>query len=293
MGGAVTRVGRFLGIVVAILLVSPIAAEATAIQGSVFINEDVSINQYGMNIASINKTFTNVDSSMVNTSSGQFVFQNVTTSQNNLGGLSATTSSGSTTVTWTPSSTLPANGDTLHVGVWLDGSSLSNGGTTQEDPGNASFFADLVPVGGGSTTQVDLPEIDASVSTTGGSTSVFEYLVEVFTATVGAVSVTNWLEVPVPVGAQDKKVFVNPFAQDITLSDAGFMMSDTQIPLDTLNLDSLPPNDPQFQPIPGIPNGAILPAGGQLVPEPSSAWLAAVGVAGLMAARRRARRSVR
>jgi len=88
--------------------------------------------------------------------------------------------------------------------------------------------------------------------------------------------------------------FFNPTNGPITLNVARFFTSDTQIPLDQLNLTDLPPDDPRFKPIPGVPDGLVIPAGGTFpIPEPRSVALFGLGILGIVCYRWRGTRKFR
>ena len=122
-----------------------------------------------------------------------------------------------------------------------------------------------------------------------GSTGVTQYLIEYVTVTFGDLSTGEWFELPFQGGY--KSSFVGSTGFDVTLSDAVFFVSPTEIPLDNLNTNDYPPTSPFFQPIPGIPDGTELMSGGSIagpsVPEPATWVMMVLGFLGLGFAGRR------
>jgi hypothetical protein len=116
-----------------------------------------------------------------------------------------------------------------------------------------------------------------------GSTGATQYLIEYVTVTFGDLSTGEWFELPFQGGY--KSSFVGSTGFDVTLSDALFFVSPTEIPLDNLNTNDYPPTSPMFQPIPGIPDGTVLDSGssiaGPSVPESSTWAMLLLGFAGL------------
>jgi len=126
--------------------------------------------------------------------------------------------------------------------------------------------------------------INVSPSGAGPVLSFFDVFVDI-TPQSGP-SVGTWFEVPYQGQASPQLDFVNGQSSPITLSDAGYYLSPTQIPLDQLNSTDL-------QPLPGS-YGASIGAGDSLLdPSPlsvpdqfSTLALFSVVSAGLLACRR-------
>jgi hypothetical protein len=88
--------------------------------------------------------------------------------------------------------------------------------------------------------------------------------------------------------------FTNSAGDSLSLHNASYFLSPTEIPLDNLNLGGLPSN---FTPIPGIPDGTTIESGGstplEVLPEPSTCGLIALAGAFLTCAvHNRSRRAV-
>ena len=126
--------------------------------------------------------------------------------------------------------------------------------------------------------------INVSPSGTGPALSFFDIFVEI-TPQVGA-SVGEWFEVPYQGQASPQLDFVNGQSSSVTLSDAGYYFSPTQIPLDQLNSSDL-------QPLPGSYTAPIGSGDSLLDPSPlsvpdqsSTGAIFSVISAGLLACRR-------
>lgn len=116
------------------------------------------------------------------------------------------------------------------------------------------------------------------------STGPTKYLIEYVNAKVGSGTTGEWFEAPYQGSYQAS--FTNGSGASVTLSNARFFTSDTQIPLDNLNVNDTPPSGGNFQPIPGVPDGTMLPSS---TPEPEAWALMLVGFAGLGGVLRRRR----
>lgn len=121
--------------------------------------------------------------------------------------------------------------------------------------------------------------LELNVASGSGTT---KYLIEFVTITAGGPGTNNWFEVPY-LGPSYQANFVNLTGSNLTLSDAGFFISPTQIPLDQLNVTDTPPTgsaSSPFSPVPGF-DGTLAPGGsfGPSVPELSTMML--LGFAGL------------
>jgi len=103
----------------------------------------------------------------------------------------------------------------------------------------------------------------------------------------GADAGGEWAEFPFQPGQEPDFTFTSPTTGDgpITISNIGFQLSDTMIPLDDLNSVSDPP--------PGMPGSTFTPMAPPLVtsepgvPEPSSLCLLSLGAAAGWLLRRR------
>jgi hypothetical protein len=130
-----------------------------------------------------------------------------------------------------------------------------------------------------------LPVISPMVDTSSEGARQFLILTDtVMTAVEGGAVVGEWFEYPISLaGAQ--LTLSNPAGQSEVLSNVEFFLNPTEIPLDQLNSQHLPPSDPRFQSVPGIPNGTVLGPGGSVgfsvVPEPASATVLLTALLGL------------
>jgi hypothetical protein len=87
----------------------------------------------------------------------------------------------------------------------------------------------------------------------------------------------EWLIPYDPNGSTTQFSMINDTDESFTISNAGFQLSPTQIPLDQLNDQSLPNN---FAPLTGLDTEQLSADGGVSsvvsLPEPSSLWLVAI-----------------
>jgi hypothetical protein len=117
-----------------------------------------------------------------------------------------------------------------------------------------------------------------------------DYAVLFVDVQVGAgAPVQEWFELPYPQDTIPQTLFTNDTTDSITLSNAKFFLSDTQIPLDQLNGDFLTPPGSSFQPVPSFdttlaPNAST---SSTELPEPASLTFVVVAFATLMRPRRR------
>jgi len=138
-----------------------------------------------------------------------------------------------------------------------------------------------------------LPAPSWSVSNPGsGPNSIFIILYATIELSNGQ-SVSSWDEQQVPAN----QPFMVGLGNNDTLNgnqfafNVGFQFSNTEIPLDDLNLTDYPPpgqTGSMFNPLPGIPNDSEIPSGGSLesgeidTPEPSMIALFSCGALGLL-----------
>ena len=94
-----------------------------------------------------------------------------------------------------------------------------------------------------------------------------------------------WEEFLVPADVSAKVLLLNDDStqNNLVLSQVGYMLSATEIPLEQLNGTYLPPSS--FTPVPGVPDGTVLTYGAEIsatVPEPSTLALLGVGAVALL-----------
>lgn len=141
----------------------------------------------------------------------------------------------------------------------------------------------------GSST-VDTPTLGAQLKS--GAHGKTKYLIEYVTviADPGHAS-GSWFELPYT-GSYQQTFIASP-STPVSLANANFFISPTEIPLDQLNLNEL--SDPRFKPIPQVPDGTGILAGGTVggsaSPEPASWIMLIAGFCALGATLRR--RSIR
>lgn len=192
--------------------------------------------------------------------------------------VTATLVNGNTVVTFSGPAIPPGQtntpGHAPHFG--LD-PSAGNGGGAQ--------FTVLTQYWSNSTTKTQLPSLTIKSPTLGTGTVKYEtFFADV---TRNGQTVGEWFEVPYT-GTQptfSPQVFT---PGNVTLSNVGFQLSNTEIPLDNLNFGIDPPPGSPNSPFTALPqyDGTTVAS----VPEPGSAVLA-VGLAGLLLQRFRRRRA--
>jgi len=242
-----------------------------------FINEDITLNITGNDnfvLLNIQKVFI-VDPPTVDTAPGSFVTPfttnptlNVQTNPLNPNDL---------TLTWSGNPlSLTKGKNTVHVGAGFNGASHMNPGKVTESPGSTSYSATIKDTTTGKETTTGLPVVSPKITSSGGNGLTHEMFFA--NVTHGAFTVGEWFEADVKKGGTTSFALTNPGGAPVTISNAGFFTSPTLIPLDDLNATDLPPTDSRFQPIPNIPNGTTIGAGGTVssIPEPSSLALATV-----------------
>jgi hypothetical protein len=208
------------------------------------------------------------------------------------------------TLGWGLSYGYHSNTNSTYIDIGNSSSSpISNGASdtfgigfqTANTPG---FISDDFASDNGSTdTDVEDYSAPAGLSLTNvtGSGGATKYLISQMSLTGSAGSMTQWDEIPYLSGQNFQMRFSNASGSTDTLSNVRFFTSDTQIPLDQLNTTDLPPSDPRFQPLPGIPDGSTIEPGGTLnsseflsAPEPTTYTAMAAGFAAMALLRRRA-----
>jgi hypothetical protein len=129
-----------------------------------------------------------------------------------------------------------------------------------------------------------LPGTGVSDQATGGPDFLVLYTQE---SLQGGASAGEWYELPFNPTHGEITVGNNE-SNPITLSNVGYLISSTEIPLDQLNATDLPPSS--FLSLPSL-DGAVIPGGGiinaTVVPEPPTLVLCALGSVGLVRRRRR------
>ncbi len=160
---------------------------------------------------------------------------------------------------------------TAHYGISL-GPDTSPSYST-EDP-SSLYFADS----SGNPVQ-QLPVLGVqSVPQQTFSSDVRFLIVQLQTNIPGGASGTQWVELPIY--GQTPQVQFVAGDSPLSFSSASYFLSPTQIPLDDLNFNDLPPADPRFQPVPGISDGMSLGSQGSFtatLPEPGSVSMLLVG----------------
>jgi hypothetical protein len=173
-------------------------------------------------------------------------------------GYSVSSSAGATTIAYTGDSI--GAGTTLTVGYSLP-DPVSDGSGTGLPPTLSAVFLNnnsLVQSNSTTLTSYDL------VTGTPTSSTPNRYLT-LFSETTGS-NTGQWFELPILPGQTITPQFVNDMTSpSLTLSNAGFMLSPTLIPLDNLNFGELPPPGSPgstFQPLPNIDGTGLSPDGG-------------------------------
>jgi hypothetical protein len=117
---------------------------------------------------------------------------------------------------------------------------------------------------GSSPTANQLPGLSVSFPST-SSPGPTKYLIEYVTMTSGGQSVGNWFEVPYT-GNFPANYLGNYTTGPETLSNVGFQLSPTLIPLDDLNLSTEPPPGTSGSPFTPLPqyDGSLISAGSTL-----------------------------
>ncbi len=247
------------------------------------------VNSTGTTATSLDLTFSgNVTSNLY--SAGTFVYSfpypggNVieSTMPYSSPGLTVSASYNSTTNTTTlvySGTAGVVNGATAHVGYGMTGG--TNGGENTQSPAFLAASWDssagtLLPANPVLTETISGA---GTLSTSGSQATTFVLLHADAALTLGGVATGEWAEFQVPTNAQGTPWFENDSTVPVTLSNVGYQLSPTLIPLDQLNNISEPASS--FTPLGGIPDGTTLQPG-QAVPEPSTLALLGAGGIGLL-----------
>lgn len=257
--------------------------------GTIFINEDLVITvPPGFILVSITKVLTLIgDPLTINESGlpGTFYNNYYNPPNDSVGGPTVTTHGKLTDVTFPIGSGAPVSGPPgPHVGFQVcqgtGGICSGTAGpvTLVEDPDVFQTFYTLKNTATGKLTNVQLPIINAALTSTNNIPPVFDTIFAFVTR--DGVTSGEYFEIPEGSGASVK--LNNPSGPPVTLTDAEYRLSPTELPLDLLNFTDLPPTGPGWTPLPGYPNGTVLKA-----PEPASIALLSFGVFSLLGARRK------
>ncbi len=101
-------------------------------------------------------------------------------------------------------------------------------------------------------------------------------------ALAGGSPAGEWFELPYTAGSPVPQITLTAGDQGITLSNVGYFLSPTQIPLDNLNLNDYPAPGSQNSPFTSLPEyqGSMILGGGDkaiTLPEPGSLVLVVLG----------------
>jgi len=208
---------------------------------------------------------------------------------------------GTTSVT----ATLDGNGNTDVTFTGSNGILASDAGEFSGQGGTPHFGVDelstapasLVDIGSfwtdSSSTLYALPDLSVIAPPVQSTAPNVKYATIFADVTAGGNTVGEWFEIPY-VNALPTIQLSNGTNSDFTLSNVGFLLSPTEIPLDNLNFGTEPPpgtSGSMFTPLPSL-DGLVDPSGGSLVvsPEPSSFITAlSAGILGLLILSRRRR----
>ena len=184
---------------------------------------------------------------------------------------------------------------TVHFGYGLNGG-MNVSGQLQENPMTLHKYWSRTTSSGIVFTPV--PVVNAGVNVTPGPMPQSEsFLVLYFDGQFAGSPATpktgDWMEFPIDPSGQSEITFDSPSGDVVSLSNARFFLSETQIPLEDLNRDLLPPTDPRFRLL-NIPDGTVIGAGQKITvavtPEPGAAALLVASCVAGMGLRFRRRR---
>ncbi len=173
---------------------------------------------------------------------------------------------------------------TAHVGLDLGPVS----GLSSLDPVDA-YWADS-----SGSPIMQLPSIGFAPSPAQLDAGPFHYAIVYAVVSNGSTSAGEWFEVPYT-GAVPH-IQLTAGNEPLTLTNPGFFLSPTEIPLDNLNFDNLPPpgnGGSMFTPLPSYDGSSIAADGGTTLqlPEPNSLVLAALAALCTLFGYRRCRRA--
>ena len=156
------------------------------------------------------------------------------------------------------------------------------------DYGSANTISNLAPLSrywanASGTPLQQLPDVVGMPSPPILASLAVQYVILATTFTAGRVSSTSWFEVPFVQSAGNPQSGLST-GPGVTLSNSGFLLSDTQIPLDQLNFGNEPPPGQPGTPFTPLPQyeGLQIPASGSAtlsLPEPGSLSLIVMGLA--------------
>lgn len=123
-------------------------------------------------------------------------------------------------------------------------------------------------------------------------TGTTEYLTFFLSLQQGANTSLDWFELPYTTGGARPTIQITDTSgMPLTLSDAGYMLSPTLIPLDSLNINDDPPTGSPGSPFTPLPqyDGTLSAGGSESGAVPDASWtIALLGIAaGSLAAARR------
>jgi hypothetical protein len=242
-----------------------------------------SMTLQGNVVADINATQTQNDATL---NPFQYVNQNIIGSGTT--SVTASLSGGNTVVTFTGSNPVLSS-YTFGGGIGRPNVGI-NGSVGSPVSGGGPAFKLLSQAWSNASTTTQMPTLTASGLGTVGSN--VKYVTLFADITSGGQTVGQWFEIPYTPGTPPQLTLTNYTTGSETLSNVGFQLSQTLIPLDNLNFnDDPPPGSPgsSFTPLPSF-DGQSLPAGDGAgnpggsftadLPEPSSLLLLATGIFG-------------
>jgi hypothetical protein len=165
--------------------------------------------------------------------------------------------------------------DSVHMG--FDLGAVDNPLWDEVQP-SAQFFADShgVPL-------LEFPALGAAPTPAVSPGGPFHYVVIHMQAALGGGSPAGeWFELPYTAGGPVPQITLTAGDQGMTLSNVGYFLSPTQIPLDNLNVQDYPAPGSPGTPFTSLPSyqGSTIDAGGNktiTLPEPGSLALVIVG----------------